>query len=178
MALFKPDTNSASVKAFQRAGLPFISGISGSIEHLVLCMEEVTPEAPYGRVPDVAMRDKLLVAYAAILVATGMHSLGECAAAAINLGYWGGDSAELMRTGYTYIGSALRRMDPCYSAPQYRPPGQARPRLHELRGVGRCAVSARLRVRRRPQLLLPRIEPIDQRTGPLATNAAFFSHIR
>ena len=110
MVLFKPDMQSGTVQAFRKAGLPFVAGISGSVEHLVLCLEEVTPQGEYGRVAEKATRDRLIAAYSAILIATGMHTLGECAAAATNLGYWGGDLAQLLRTGYTYIGEAFRAM--------------------------------------------------------------------
>lgn len=76
---------------FESIGAPFIAGPSGSIEYLILSMEDDCNGAcPDGMVPRQFhhVREALIGLMTAILVAGGHHSVTECVAVAQAMGYF------------------------------------------------------------------------------------------
>jgi hypothetical protein len=72
-------------------GYPFVGGASGSIEYLILSMEDDgAGKYPAGLVSDLRARETLIAWTTALLVAGGNHSVGECLAVAQAMGYFSG----------------------------------------------------------------------------------------
>lgn len=76
---------------FERLGAPFIAGPSGSIEYMILAMEDdCLGTCEDGLVPfeQHKVREALISVMTAALIAGGQHSLGECLAVAQAMGYF------------------------------------------------------------------------------------------
>eukprot|EP00941_MAST-03F_sp_MAST-3F-sp1_P000002 g2.t1 len=72
----------------QSNGFPFIGGASGSIEFLILAMEEYFEATRKRLIEDETAREILIGWNIALLIAGGNHSLGECLDVAQEMGYF------------------------------------------------------------------------------------------
>lgn len=99
-----------AARVFAARGAPFCAGASGSIEYMVLSMEDdCGGHCPLGLVPAelLRVREALIGTMSAALVAGGQHSLGECLVVAQAMGYFAGVPSLI--TGYFTAVSAFEQ---------------------------------------------------------------------